>query len=199
MLKSAIGQKSVWVAASLHAEEMNIVFDAQKQLNQKQLKKTLLILVPRHPSEAASRMIIADHPHLKIARRSKDQTPTPETDIYLFDTLGEMGLAYVLGDIALVGGSLSPELMGHNPLEPIRLNIPTVTGPYFASFAEVYAPYIENNAVTAIEDINCLAQIIEDMLASPETRKEMTDRASMIAREMSGSLDITVRTLEALL
>lgn len=193
-LKQAIGKRQSWVAASIHAEEMDVVINAQKEI-----KDALLILVPRHPSDAASRMIIADHPHLNIARRSKTQKPTPETDIYLFDTLGEMGLAYSLGDVALVGGSLSPELMGHNPLEPVRLNVPTLTGPHYASFAEVYAPYIENNAIQAIEEPSALAQVISDMLAAPEIRKDMTTRATDIASQMSGSLDVTVDVLEGLL
>ncbi len=193
-LKKSIGKRQAWVAASIHAEEMDGVIKAQKEIDD-----ALLILVPRHPSDAASRMIIADHPHLNIARRSKTQTPTAETDIYLFDTLGEMGLAYCLGDLALVGGSLSHELMGHNPLEPVRLNIPTLTGPHYASFAEVYAPYIENNAIQAIEEPSTLAQVVSDMLAAPEIRKDMTKRATDIAAHMSGSLDVTIKTLEGLL
>lgn len=193
-LKEAIGQRKIWVAASIHSEEMDTVIEAQKRI-----KDVLLLLVPRHPSEAASRMIVADHPDLNIARRSKKQVPNEKTKIYLFDTLGEMGLAYSLGDLAFVGGSLSSTLMGHNPLEPVRLNVPTLTGPHFASFAEVYAPYIENNAIKVIEETDELSQIVTNMLNDPDTREKMMKSAIDIVGRMSGSLDITVETLEGLL
>lgn len=194
-LKSAMGHRPIWVAASIHAEEMKTVFQAHKAIK----SGACLILAPRHPSEAASRMIVADHPHVTFAQRSKGQIPNAATDIYLFDTFGEMGLAFSLADIALVGGSLSSELMGHNPLEPIRLGIPTVTGPHFASFAEIYTPYIKEKAVIAIEDAADLPQMIGYMLNTPEKRKEMTQRASALLGTVSGSLDITVESLEALL
>jgi len=195
VLKSAFGGRPLWVAASIHAEEMGFVINAHQAI----MGNACLILAPRHPSEAASRMIVADHPHLNFKQRSKNQMPDAETDIYLFDTFGEMGLAFSLGSIALVGGSLSPELMGHNPLEPIRLGIPTITGPHFASFAEIYAPYIEKQAVMAIEADDDFPQIIGDMLASPEKRQNMTDCASALLGTVTGSLDLTVESLEALL
>jgi len=194
-LKSALGNRPIWVAASIHAEEMEQVIQAHQALQ----RKAALILAPRHPSEAASRMIVADHPQITFTQRSKNQTPNTTTDIYLFDTFGEMGLAFSLGDLALVGGSLTPELMGHNPLEPIRLGIPTVTGPHFASFAEIYEPYIEKQAVIAIEAVGDLPQIIGDMLTSPQKRQDMSDRASALLGTMTGSLDMTIESLEALL
>lgn len=192
-LKSNIGNRPIWVAASIHSAEMEYVIDAQREI------EACLILVPRHPSEAASRMIVADHPKLKFARRSRGETPNKDTDIYLFDTLGEMGLAYSLGDLAFVGGSLSPELMGHNPLEPIRLSIPTITGAYFESFAEVYTPYLKEKAVLSIEESSQLSQVIIEMLKNPKTRQDMTRHASSLLKTMSGSLDITAQTLEGLL
>jgi len=192
-LKNTLGQRPIWVAASLHTQEIIPIIEAHKNI------EACLILVPRHPSEAASRMIVADHPHLNFARRSKNETPDASTDIYLFDTLGEMGLAYSLGEIAFVGGSLSPELMGHNPLEPIRLSIPTLTGPHFESFSEVYAPYLKEKAVVNIEDVSQLSHIIEDMLNTPKQGQEMTRLASAILKDASGSLDVTLNALEALL
>jgi 3-deoxy-D-manno-octulosonic-acid transferase len=194
-LKSAFGDRPLWVAASIHAEEMEQVIKAHNAINE----NVALILAPRHPSEAASRMIVADHPHMAFKQRSKKQMPDEKTDVYLFDTFGEMGLAFSLADIALVGGSLTPELMGHNPLEPIRLGIPTVTGPHFASFAEIYEPYIEKDAVIAIEAAGDLPQIIEDMLASPQKCQDMSERASRLLGTVTGSLDVTVNSLEVLL
>ncbi len=194
-LKTSLGARPVWIAASVHAEEMDVFIKAQKEIKE----EGLLILVPRHPGDAASRMLLGGHPTLKFAQRSKGQNPTAKTDIYLFDTLGEMGLAYSLGDLAVVGGSFSPELMGHNPLEPVRLSVPTLTGPHFKSFAEVYAPYIDSGAVKVVEETDDLAQIVRTMMTDPKTLPEMTDKASAIAAEMSGSLEITVRALEELL
>ena len=194
-LKAAMGERPVWVAASVHAEEMDVFIDAQKEVG----KNALLVLVPRHPGDASSRMLLGAHPTLNFAQRSKRQKPTAKTDIYLCDTLGEMGLAYALGDVAVVGGSFSDALMGHNPLEPVRLSVPTLTGPHFASFEEVYAPYLQSGAIKVVEDGGHLAQIVKTMLNDTKSRTEMTERASAIAAKMSGSLDITHRALEDLL
>lgn len=194
-LKEAMGNRPLWTVASLHAEEMQTVITAQKSLKH----SAGLILVPRHPSEATSRMIIADHPDLRFAIRSKGQKPTPQTDIYLFDTFGEMGLAYRLGTLALVGGSLDSSLLGHNPLEPIRLDIPTVTGPYFSSFAEVYQPFIENNAIVTIAEPQELTQIIGDMLNKPDMLENLRRNAQDSLTLKSGILDRTVASLETLL
>ncbi|CAM3727304.1 3-deoxy-D-manno-octulosonic acid transferase [Litorimonas haliclonae] len=194
-LKSHIGDRPVWVAASVHAEEMDVFIQAQKEIG----KDALLVLVPRHPSDASSRMLLGAHPTLNFAQRSKRQKPSAKTDIYLCDTLGEMGLAYALGDVAVVGGSFSPELMGHNPLEPVRLSVPTLTGPHYTSFEEVYAPYLQSGAIKVVEDGGHLAQIVKTMFTDTHTATEMTKRASAIAAKMSGSLDITHRALEELL
>ncbi|RKQ69107.1 3-deoxy-D-manno-octulosonic-acid transferase [Litorimonas taeanensis] len=194
-LLSAIGNRKIWTAASIHGEEMDRIIAAQKTLKH----QSCLVMVPRHPSDAGSRMFIADHPNLKFARRSKNQIPKPETDIYLFDTFGEMGLAYSLADLTVIGGSLAPSLLGHNPLEPVRLNIPTFTGPHIASFAEIYAPYLENNGIKTIEDHDSLAQIVGDMLSDPTTLDAMRKNSANIISENGGTLQITLKALEALL
>lgn len=193
-LKAAIGTRPVWVAASVHAEEIEVFIEAQKEMGD-----ALLVLVPRHPGDAASRMLLGAHPSLNFAQRSKGQMPEAEIDIYLCDTLGEMGLAYALGDLAVVGGSFSEELMGHNPLEPVRLSVPTLTGPHYSSFEEVYAPYIQADAIKVVEDGGRLSQIVKTMLSDKKILRDMTDQASAIAADMSGSLEITHTALEALL
>jgi 3-deoxy-D-manno-octulosonic-acid transferase len=194
-LKTSIGERQIWTAASIHIEEMGTVITAQKSLK----KKACLVLVPRHPSDSASRMLVADYPDLTFSIRSKGQLPAAETDIYLFDTFGEMGLAYSLANLAVVGGSLDSKLMGHNPLEPVRLSIPTLTGPYFSSFSEIYAPFLENKAILAIEEPDNLAQIIDSMLNTPETLESLSQKASECLAHNSAVLDRTVEALETLM
>ena len=95
---------------------------------------------------------------LVTARRSANDTITPETAVFLIDTLGELGLVYRLAGIAFVGGSLAP-YGGHNPLEPARLDCTLIAGPYTENFAEAYAALEDAGAVDRVSDADALAGV----------------------------------------
>jgi len=114
-LKAGFGRRPVWLAASTHREEELDLLRAH-DIGPGKKANALMVWVPRHP-ERGDEVAALCEGH-KIAQRSKGERPTEDTSIYIMDSLGEMGLALDLADVAFVGGSLHVDLTGHNPLEP---------------------------------------------------------------------------------
>ena len=195
-LKSAIGRRPVWLAASTHAaEEADILQTHVKGPGQK--ADALLIWMPRHPergNEVAK--LCAGH---NFAIRSKGELLTDKTSIYIMDTLGEMGLALNLADVAFIGGSLHKTLTGHNPLEPARASVPILTGPHVGSFTELYAEFINHNAAMRVTSANSLQKSLMALMRDPAAARQMAGRAKLLAEESDQVLAYTIAKLRALL
>ena len=118
-LKSTLNGRPVWTAISTHPGEDELVADANEIAGRK-IPNLLSIIVPRHPErgEQIARQL-TDHGHA-VVRRSEGKLPDKTTDIYIADTLGEVGLFSKLAPLVFVGGSLVPH-GGQNPIEPIKL------------------------------------------------------------------------------
>lgn len=108
------------------------------------------------------------------------------TDIFVADTLGELGLWYRLADIAVIGGSLVPH-GGHNPLEPLRLGVPTATGPHMFNFQDMLPPLLENGLVKVCSDRQTLAQYLIHMLTNREAVQAMRTLITSYLPLLSGS------------
>ncbi len=137
-LQSALAARACWLAASTHEGEELALVAAHRSAFGRAPNAPLLIIAPRHPErgEALATRLAADG--WATARRSAGTLPAPKTDIYIADTLGEMGLWYRLCPIAFVGGSLV-QVGGHNPYEPVQLGCAVIHGPYVSNFAGIYA------------------------------------------------------------
>jgi len=158
-LQAAIGARPVWIAASTHPGEEEAVQRAHKELRQ-QFPGLLTIIAPRHADRGIQIATDLGIEGLKVVRRSTGETPTHDTDIYLADTMGEMGLIYRLATIAFVGGSLVPH-GGQNPLEPARLGCAILHGPHIDNFASIYANLDSVGAARQISDVT----LLEDSVA----------------------------------
>lgn len=195
-LREAAGHRPIWLAASTHGpEEVDILAAHVSGPGRK--ADALLLWVPRHPergNEIAA--LCAGH---DIAVRSKGELLTDKTSIYIMDTLGEMGLALDLADVAFVGGSLHESLTGHNPLEPARANVPILTGPHVGSFTEIYAELLNHNAAMRVKNDKQLDKSVMALLMDPVAARQMAGRAKLLAQESDQVLDYTVAKLRALL
>ncbi|WP_455384598.1 lipid IV(A) 3-deoxy-D-manno-octulosonic acid transferase [Acidihalobacter prosperus] len=171
-LRAALGQeRPVWIAASTHAGEDEIVLEAHRLLRER-LPGAALILVPRHPErfdEAAGRCAAAG---LRTMRRSGGETPDECTEILLGDTLGELMGFYAAADAAFVAGSFVPA-GGHNPLEPAALALPVLTGPQLFNFEQVYAELFGAGAAREVADAAELADALHELLSDPALRRRM--------------------------
>lgn len=168
-LSAAIGDRPAWIAASTHPGEEAAALAAHRVLAPR-IPGLLTILAPRHPERGAEVAALAAG--LPLVRRSLGEVPGPHTQVLLFDTIGELGLAYRLARVAFVGGSLVPR-GGQNPVEPARLGLPVLVGPLHANFTETVAALREAGALTVLPDSAALAATLSDVLTDAETRRRM--------------------------
>lgn len=147
-LRAHIGTRPVWLAASTHPADEAAVLEAHAAVLA-QDPGALLILVPRHPKRAAPLIKAAATRPFTLAQRSAGDPLTPQTQIYLADTLGELGLFFALSPIAFMGGSFGAE-GGHNPYEPARFGTAILSGPHVKNFADAYAALCATGAAELV-------------------------------------------------
>ena len=123
-----------------------------------------------------------------MAQRSRDDPITHATDVYLADTLGELGYFYRLAGIAFVGGSLVPH-GGQNPLEPARLDCALLTGPHTDNFAPIMSALRNAEAVDEVSDAVSLAHAVENLLNDDDKRIQRAQAARAVATAASDVLD----------
>lgn len=188
-LKTHIGhERLVWVAASTHDTEEKLVLNAHKLLLEKN-PTALLILVPRHPERFDTVAEILQADHWKFSRRSLNQAITPETQVYLSDTLGEMMTIFAACDIAVVAGSFKP-IGGHNVLEPAALAKPVVSGPITHNFVQAVDLLKEANAIEIVENnAESLAKTLCALATDEQLRNQMGARALEVVEANRGALD----------
>lgn len=174
-LLEQIGDRSRWLAASTHPGEEEIVIAAHKLLKEK-FPGLLAVIAPRHPERGEEIETLVKESGLKGVRRSKGGVVRDNTDIYIADTLGELGLFYRLSDIAFVGGSITPK-GGHNPLEPARLGAAILHGPHTFNFVETYQDMRQAGGAALVRNDRELATAVRRLLSDEKTRATMTDAA----------------------
>ncbi|MDE3016105.1 MAG: 3-deoxy-D-manno-octulosonic acid transferase [Pseudomonadota bacterium] len=184
-LKTAIGARPVWLAASTHPGEEKIAAQTHRRLAAA-YPDLLTIIAPRHPERgAASAHEIKD---LTVALRSQRQAITPETQIYIADTMGELGLFYRLSEIAFMGGSLVNH-GGQNPLEPARLSCGIIFGPHTHNFSDIYRELEENGGGIRIAGGESLAAEVGVLLGDYARLHAMQGRARQWVESQAGATD----------
>lgn len=135
----SIGKRPLWHAAVLGEGEQDIIYAAHK-LVLKKIPDAMVLITPRHPS--MKELLGQKTDGMSIAFRSDNAAP--DADIYVADTLGEMGLFYRVSKIAFMGRSLLPDTRGSSPIEAMQLGNVVTTGPYTSTFDEIYDEMTEN-------------------------------------------------------
>ena len=177
---SQIERRKVWLAASTHKGEEAIIAETHLNLK-KSFKNLLTIIVPRHPERADEITSKLNEAGFNVARRSIRQQITPETDIYLADTMGEMGLFYRIADVVFVGGSLV-EKGGQNPLEPARLNCAIMFGPHMSNFSEIATDLLQNQAALQVKDGSELTTATYNLLSEIQVCGTLAKRAGQVVK-----------------
>ncbi len=199
-LSAAIGDRPVVVAASTHDGEEIALVRALDRLTD----RLCLILVPRHPERRADIAAALTRDGYRFALRSDGREPDRDTDLYLADTLGEMGLFLRLADVVVMGGSFSaalekPPVGGHNPLEPARLGKPAVTGPDMSNWAAVTDGLVRAGGLAVVDAPWDLPAVLAPLLADDAAAKAMGERGRRAAAEAGSGLDRLWETLQPLL
>ncbi|EKF17628.1 lipid IV(A) 3-deoxy-D-manno-octulosonic acid transferase [Nitratireductor pacificus] len=193
-LQRGIGVRRTWAAVSTHEGEETIAADVQQKLKQRH-PDLLTIVVPRHPerSNDLEKEFLARG--LKVARRSRNDPVTAETDILLGDTIGEMGLYLRLTEIAFVGRSLVQE-GGQNPIEPARLGTAVLAGCNVQNFRDAYRRLIDSGGARLVRDGEMLAGGVNFLLNNHAARGAMIKAGLTAVEDMSGALKRTLQALD---
>ncbi|MFS4582690.1 3-deoxy-D-manno-octulosonic acid transferase [Phaeobacter sp. C3_T13_0] len=196
-MRTDLGSRPVWVASSTHRGEEEAIIAAHKSLL-KQFPDLCLLLAPRHPERAEEVTLLTQSAGLSVARRSTGQPLEKDTNVYLADTLGEVGTWYALSPIVFVGGSLAP-IGGHNPFEVAQAGAAVITGPGYFNFAETYPPLISSGGAVEISDSDSLAEAVQNWLqdtaALTSARSAVRSVVEAQAAALDGVVDLLIDTL----
>jgi 3-deoxy-D-manno-octulosonic-acid transferase len=155
----------------------------------------LTVIVPRHPDrgEAIARMV--ETSGLQAGRRSREELPTAATDIYVADTMGELGLFYRLSPIVFMGGSLV-EHGGQNPIEAVKLGASVVHGPHVFNFSDVYEALDRAGGARKADSQEALVKQLGQLLADPKAREASLAASERVVEQLGGALERTLMALE---
>ncbi len=193
--RAALGHRPVWIASSTHPGEEETVLAAHKTLLE-QHPDLCLILVPRHPERGQAVTNLIAGAGLSLTRRTRGDMPGGQ--VFLADTLGELGTWYALGDIVFLGGSLRP-IGGHNPFEVAQAGAAVLSGNHVANFAETFAEMEARGAARLVADAGDLAMRVGALLDDPGALEAAKAAATAFTRDRTDMLDgIATRLIKAL-
>lgn len=190
-LAGAIGERPRWLAANTHDGEEAIAFETHIGQGRRDL---LTIIAPRHPNRGDAIEALARSRSLSVARRSRGELPDRSTEIYLADTLGEMGLFYSAAQQSFIAGSFAP-VGGHNPLEAAHFDTAILIGPDRRNNAAAAKALVEADAAIEVGDPPSLSAALAKLLADPARRDRLAANARGVVAQHEGVLDAILARL----
>ena len=178
--------RAVWVAGSTHEGEDEQLLDVFRQLRP-QFMDCLLVLVPRHPERFETVTELCRHRGYNTVLRSEGVSCTPDTEVFIGDSMGELPLFYAASDVAFVGGSLVRH-GGHNLLEPAALGVPVVTGPHVFNFVEICELLLQAGACEKVDDTAGLLRTVSLWLEDANERHQVGQRGRQVVEKNRGAL-----------
>jgi 3-deoxy-D-manno-octulosonic-acid transferase len=193
-MRAATQRRLVFVAASTHPGEDEIIGSVHRRLA-RQIPSLLSVIVPRHPDRGATIAQAMAEAGCRVALRSQQQLPSDSTDIYVADTMGELGLFYRLAPVVFMGGSLVPH-GGQNPIEAIKLGAAIIHGPHVFNFTDIYDALDQAGGAVRIEGADAFAKSLGYLLANPIARQRTVAAAEQVVGRLGGALEKTLAALE---
>jgi 3-deoxy-D-manno-octulosonic-acid transferase len=192
LLQQMIGLRPIWLAASTHPGEEEILAKAHSILA-KSHPDLLTIIVPRHP-ERGPEIAKQISGHGSVALRTNGDKITADTRFYVADTLGELGLFYRLSEIVFMGGSLI-EHGGQNPLEPVRLRCCIITGLHTKNFAEIYAEMEKLSICFRAQNATEIASTVDKLMDD----SDLLNKSQMRGKEwLRGKTGVCARIVDVI-
>ena len=192
--KKGLGDRPLWLAASTHPGEEEMAARVHRRLKDA-FSGLLTVIVPRHPDRGSKIATRINTLGLTVSRRSAGDAIGPDTDVYVADTLGELGLFYRLAGTAFMGKSLVP-LGGQNPLEAARLDCAIVHGPHMMNFEDITRRLKASDAAAEVADEKELEAAVARLLDDGNQRDKMAGAAEAFAAAEAGVLDAVLGELE---
>ena len=195
--RAAAAGRPMFLAASTHPGEDEPLLEAARNLSVA-YAELLTVIVPRHPQRGGEIEAIATARGFTAARRSAGALPASAMQVYIADTLGELGLFYRAAPFAFLGRSLGAH-GGQNPLEPARLGAAIMAGPHTDNFEEMFRVLLDAQGEGRVNSASDLAALADRWLADPALVSALGGRAKRAAESMGGALEATVELAEDLL
>ncbi|WP_237067561.1 lipid IV(A) 3-deoxy-D-manno-octulosonic acid transferase [Microbulbifer guangxiensis] len=189
-------RRPVWLAASTHEGEDELVLEAFECLRER-FPDLLLVLVPRHPQRFDSVARLCRQRGLHCRRRSDGGHVNASEQVLIGDTMGELLRFYGASDVAFVGGSLVP-VGGHNMIEPAAWGVPVVCGPHLHNFSTVAELLLEAGALRVAESAEAIAGVVAEWLEDPEMRRRDGAAGRLVAEANTGALGRLLEEIETL-
>ena len=193
-MRAVVRQRPVIAAASTHPGEEAVIIDAVRRLRQS-FPGLLTVIAPRHPERGSGVVEIATAAGLNAVARSRGLLPDRGTDVYVADTIGELGLIYRLAPIVFMGGSLVRH-GGQNPIEAAKLGAAILHGPHVWNFADIYSALDQAHGAEQVQDATRLAGCITAWLTDNQQRCAVTEAGLRTVESLGGALDRTSQALE---
>lgn len=194
-LRADIAGRPVWLAASIHPGEEEAVAEVHRTLKDR-FPGLLSLVVPRHPEKGVP--MRANMAGLRVTLRSETRAIARDTDIYIADTMGELGLFFRLADIAFMGKSLAVG-GGQNPAEPALIGAALIFGPDMSNFRDMTAELLAAKAAIQVANAASLADTVERLLGDRETREKMASAGRMVTARHADAVKDTLDVLQPFL
>ena len=193
-LKAMTRGRPILLASSTHPGEEETVLEAHRALAAL-FPGLLTVIVPRHAHRGPAIAEMINAGGVRAALRSRDEMPDAGIDIYVADTMGELGVFYRLAPVVFMGGSLVPH-GGQNPIEPAKLGAAIVHGPHVFNFTDVYEALDRAGGARQADSSTQLVQQLGQLLGDTAARGVATDAADQVVTRLGGALDRTLHALE---
>ncbi|MCM8856937.1 MAG: lipid IV(A) 3-deoxy-D-manno-octulosonic acid transferase [Candidatus Thiodiazotropha sp.] len=191
------GQRPVWLAASTHEGEDEIILQAHAMIRET-ISDALLVLVPRHPERFERVAQLIEEAGFNLVKRSQQQPCEHETGVFLGDTMGELTLFMGATDVAFIGGSLVPH-GGHNILEATAQGVAVVFGPHMFNFSEISGLFLQHKAAVQVDTVKDLAGQVSRWLSDASERSRIGEAGRELVEQNRGALDRLTRLVGRLL
>ncbi len=192
-LRRSLRDRPIFFAASTHPGEDEVIARVHETLRNA-VPSLLTIIAPRHPDRGEAIAALLGERRLAVARRSAQEPVGETTQIYLADTIGELGLFYSLAPLSFIGGSLVHH-GGQNPIEAIKLGSGILSGPHTFNFTETYTVLRRYEGLRLVGGPDDMAAALRSLFENPAEAAEMKRRAAAAIGTLGGALE---KTLEAL-
>ncbi|HJP40016.1 MAG TPA: lipid IV(A) 3-deoxy-D-manno-octulosonic acid transferase [Gammaproteobacteria bacterium] len=190
--------RPIWVAASTHGDEEQIVLAAHKKILVS-FPNALLLLVPRHPERFVSVAALISKAGLSGVTRSSGRQCTADNSVYLGDSMGELMTFYAAADVAFVGGSLLRHIGGHNLLEPAALGLPLLTGPYYSNAPDIADLMIMDGALQVINNADEMVTHVIALFGNPDECQRRGGAGQAVVDNNRGTLMRVLELIEPLM
>jgi 3-deoxy-D-manno-octulosonic-acid transferase len=175
----------VLVVGSSHDPEEKLFLQVMERVWQSH-PHLKMILVPRHPERFNQVATLLQERHVPFIRYSTLEKADANAKVILIDAMGLLRHCYQLADLAIVAGSYTSRVGGHNILEPSWYGVPVIHGPYMHAQPELVSLTKEYGTAKQVEAAQ-LAQTIEQLLATEQARSGYRHGAAALLRNCSGA------------